>query len=722
MAFAELSPIDLGGNKLTSVATPTAANDAAIKSYVDGLAAKWVPIAGRATVASENTGATNAGLQFVTAGRYGRTVHRVIAGGASQVRLEYANWGTQDGDATTSAGTTVSVGARPYEVSNPNSVSFRASIEYPAGVWKLVSGSTAYASGTTYAIGDQVISSSITYVCIQAGAGHTPASSPTFWLVVNRYLVHWNGEDGTRAVTCASGANIQSIPVAIPNLQPGMYVAVNSMVLTGSSSNKFTVGDISRSKDFAVDYATTPPTAGGSTDPVDVGVSTQTNASAGTPIPLPLMISGQTGANASVYLVGDSVMYGYTDTDTSWGYQRGSFAAAMEDTQTPYLRAAQTGSQALQFLPANSPLRTALASRCSAAVCNLGVNDITLCSGVAATVEANLVALWTSLDSQGLRVYQTTIMPSTTSSDSWATKANQTVNSTFNTCRQAVNAWLRAGATTTINGLSVSIGNPMHPLTGLIDYSLYGEDPTDSSRWLTNGSANYYTSDGIHPSPAAYAALENQITPAVMHLVAPGSPWPANAASVGAIDQLYFPYLSSIGTAQEGYIFGDVMSSCRRSEAGGSLAMISGTQTYGAWIGTPGRTETFSTLKVYLAGTNCTAATVALYVGPNQASLVQVATGTVSAPGTAGEKDVTLSNTVTVQAGQYICAMIQMACSSVTGNLLSTSTRGNVPATYSWVAGFKLTTPGNLPTGTVNIGSIPTTFTGINMIPWFAIS
>lgn len=720
MAFAELSPIDLGGNKLTSVATPTAANDAAIKSYVDGLAAKWVPIAGRATVASENTGATNSGLQFVTAGRYGRTVHRVIAGGASQVRLEYVNWGTQDGDATTSAGTTVSVGARPYEVSNPNSVSFRASIEYPAGVWKLVSGSTAYASGTTYAIGDQVISSSITYVCIQAGAGHTPASSPTFWLVVNRYLVHWNGEDGTRAVTCAGGANIQSIPVVIPNLQPGMYMAVNSMVLTGSSSNKFTVGDISRSKDFAVDYATTPPTAGGSTDPVDVGVSTQTNASAGTPIPLPLMISGQTGANASVYLVGDSIMYGYTDSDTSWGYQRGSFAAAMEDTQTPYLRAAQTGSQALQFLPANSPLRTALASRCSAAVCNLGVNDITLCSGVAATVEANLVALWTSLDSQGLRVYQTTIMPSTTSSDSWATKANQTVNSTFNTCRQAVNAWLRAGATTTINGVSVSVGNPMHPLTGLIDYSVYIEDPSDSSRWLTNGSANTYTTDGIHPSATAYPILENIITPAIMHLVSPGSPWPANAASVGAIDQLYFPYLSSIGTAQEGYIFGDVMSSCRRSEAGASFTMtISATNTYAAWIGTPGKTTTFTTVKLNLPGTNCTAATVGFYVGPNQASLVQQATGTVSAPGTAGEKDVTLGNSVTVQAGQYIMVAVQLTISATAGsNLLSTAAGGNIPTAYNWIGGMKFT--GNLPTGTVNV----TSATAINpkQIPWFAIA
>lgn len=39
----------------------------------------------------------------------------------------------------------------------------------------------AYAAGTTYAVGDYVVSVALTYICIQAGAGHAPASSPTYW-------------------------------------------------------------------------------------------------------------------------------------------------------------------------------------------------------------------------------------------------------------------------------------------------------------------------------------------------------------------------------------------------------------------------------------------------------------------------------------------------------------------------------------------------------------
>lgn len=38
-----------------------------------------------------------------------------------------------------------------------------------------------YSGATAYAVGDIVTSSSINYYCIQAGTGHTPASSPTYW-------------------------------------------------------------------------------------------------------------------------------------------------------------------------------------------------------------------------------------------------------------------------------------------------------------------------------------------------------------------------------------------------------------------------------------------------------------------------------------------------------------------------------------------------------------
>ncbi len=45
-------------------------------------------------------------------------------------------------------------------------------------------GAPAYAGGTSYILGNVVTSVGITYVCIQAGTGHTPASSPTFWFAL----------------------------------------------------------------------------------------------------------------------------------------------------------------------------------------------------------------------------------------------------------------------------------------------------------------------------------------------------------------------------------------------------------------------------------------------------------------------------------------------------------------------------------------------------------
>ena len=45
--------------------------------------------------------------------------------------------------------------------------------------------SPTYSGAISYVVGAVVVSSAIQYVCIQAGSGHTPASSPTFWLPVN---------------------------------------------------------------------------------------------------------------------------------------------------------------------------------------------------------------------------------------------------------------------------------------------------------------------------------------------------------------------------------------------------------------------------------------------------------------------------------------------------------------------------------------------------------
>ncbi len=46
-----------------------------------------------------------------------------------------------------------------------------------------------YGAGTAYVVGDMVFSGGTTYICILAGTGHTPGSSPTYWQV--KYSEWW---------------------------------------------------------------------------------------------------------------------------------------------------------------------------------------------------------------------------------------------------------------------------------------------------------------------------------------------------------------------------------------------------------------------------------------------------------------------------------------------------------------------------------------------------
>jgi hypothetical protein len=52
---------------------------------------------------------------------------------------------------------------------------------YQDGERLATSGVAAYAAGTAYAVADLVVSVGITYYCIQAGTGHTPATSALYW-------------------------------------------------------------------------------------------------------------------------------------------------------------------------------------------------------------------------------------------------------------------------------------------------------------------------------------------------------------------------------------------------------------------------------------------------------------------------------------------------------------------------------------------------------------
>lgn len=104
-----------------------------------------------------------------------------------------------------------------------------------------------------------------------------------------------------------------------------------------------------------------------------------------------------------------------------------------------------------------------------------GRNDVSG-SGIA-TIQANFMKIITPFLNRGVKVYGWTVTPYTTSTDLWATTANQTIQSTgAETDRVALNAWLRANYS--------AIG-----MSGLID-AAHAIDPTDSGKWSTDGAGD----------------------------------------------------------------------------------------------------------------------------------------------------------------------------------------------------------------------------------------
>jgi len=106
------------------------------------------------------------------------------------------------------------------------------------------------------------------------------------------------------------------------------------------------------------------------------------------------------------------------------------------------------------------------------------------------TVQANLQRVW-ALWPNPASIFQTTMEPYTTSTDSWATTTNQTVTPE-ESVRTAVNTWIR--------------GMPFG-VKGFFEIAGQVETSQDSGKWDTNGRASWYTSDGIHENNRAALAI-----------------------------------------------------------------------------------------------------------------------------------------------------------------------------------------------------------------------
>ena len=130
--------------------------------------------------------------------------------------------------------------------------------------------------------------------------------------------------------------------------------------------------------------------------------------------------------------------------------------------------------------------RRKLVPGCTHAVVELGTNDGLQSMGSATGLQTKILAIGAWLSALGVKAWLCTVCPRSTSTDNWATLANQTITYPASVLSY-FNSWVR----------SVPAGD-----AGYIELGNLVSSAADSGKWAVNGTANYSSADGTHPSSA----------------------------------------------------------------------------------------------------------------------------------------------------------------------------------------------------------------------------
>lgn len=194
----------------------------------------------------------------------------------------------------------------------------------------------------------------------------------------------------------------------------------------------------------------------------------------------------------SVMIIGDSRAAGGASDVFSGGVTDVGEIARSVGASYGYINASTSGQRVEHFLASNTRQR-ALAQYASAVHVQLGVNDVTALRTLG-QIQADLQAVWALFP--GEPITQSTISPRTTSTDAWATLANQTAAAGFSTAgngtREQLNDWIRTRPT---------------GLTTYFEVADQVESSRNSGKWKVTGAANYATIDGTHESAAGYLLI-----------------------------------------------------------------------------------------------------------------------------------------------------------------------------------------------------------------------
>lgn len=334
---------------------------------------------------------------------------------------------------------------------------------------------------------------------------------------------------GMRTVVIPPGGTVYSDPVGV-NLVKGQQFFTRTYLSVAAAATKFPQGGYTtvsgNGEGFNYAAAGADLTAAGAANvPTANGRVFGPSAILGTPMTPGASVLG---------IVGDSIAAGSGDSgawlDAGWiarslglSYLYQSVAMSSQTVDAWYASEGITKTRQQGILDRAGVTHL---------LCELGVNSLSQTPTTILLphlIGNGLKGAWSTLASFGVPVWQTTLTPQTTSTDAWATVANQTVAAAGNEAnRVLVNAWLRDGAPITAAPVAGGVyapagtagalraGQAGHPLAGILEVADLVEPARDSGKWKAG-----YTSDGTHPSATGAAAVAAGLPlPALLGLVA----------------------------------------------------------------------------------------------------------------------------------------------------------------------------------------------------------
>jgi hypothetical protein len=228
----------------------------------------------------------------------------------------------------------------------------------------------------------------------------------------------------------------------------------------------------------------------------------------------PILLGRPVNPGAAFFcVIGDSIAAAINDIATDQDeYGRGFHFRAMrkanKSAAMPCLAMSVSGAATADYTSAAYTMWRQYATYANLALEELATNDIgTTGTYNLITLQTNLETIWAALKTAGIqKIIRTKLMPRSTSTDDWATTANQTAYPGWRSgeAPDIMNAWFD---------------------TKVADGTLYAAvafpaiaDTVDPYKWAVNGTADYMTDDGAHVTPHSAEVMAVTLRPITLPL------------------------------------------------------------------------------------------------------------------------------------------------------------------------------------------------------------